>query len=89
MTDAPEPIDQWRGDLFSSAIGFATRTAELHRQKPPGETDPTLELVVDTLVSWWIDHGFSKQQIVTALRSAAESPELELEGWLSLTEPDA
>ena len=89
MTDALAPIDAWRGDVFSSAIDFATRTADLHRQRPSVEAGATLELTVDTLVSWWIDHGFSKQQIVTALRSAAESSELELEGWLSLVESDA
>jgi hypothetical protein len=79
----------WRGELFDAAISFATLTAEFHRRKPESETEPTLELVVETLVSWWIDHGFSKQQIVTALRSAAESPELEFEGWLSRVESDA
>ncbi|HWW27688.1 MAG TPA: hypothetical protein VNZ85_17525 [Caulobacter sp.] len=88
MSDASDP-DLWRGELFDAAINFATLTAELHRRKPTGEKEPTLELIVETLVSWWIDHGFSKQQIVTALRSAAESPELEFEGWLSRVESDA
>lgn len=88
MTDVAD-VDLWRNELFDKAIDFATLTAELHLRKPATETEPTLELVVETLVSWWIDHGFSKQQIVTALRSAAESPELELEGWLSRVEPDA
>ncbi|HCT25562.1 MAG TPA: hypothetical protein DIW85_05020 [Stenotrophomonas sp.] len=88
MTGAADP-DLWRDELFDAAINFATLTAELHRKKPAGEPEPTLELVVETLVSWWIDHGFSKQQITSALHAAAQSPELEFEGWLSRMDQNA
>jgi hypothetical protein len=81
--------NQWRSEILGSAIDFANLTADFHRRKPDEETEPTLELVVFTLVSWWIDQGFSKQQIATALLAASNSSELELEGWLSRIKPDA
>jgi len=81
--------DRWRSDVIGAATDFADLTADFHRRKPDEETEPTLNLVTDTLVSWWIDQGFSKQQITTALLAASTSAELELEGWLSRIKPDA
>jgi hypothetical protein len=84
-----EAQDHWRSELTSAAIDFANLTADLHRRKPDEEIEATLNLVTDTLVSWWIDQGFSKTQITIALLAASESSELELEGWLSRIKSDA
>ena len=86
MSDA---LDRWRSDLINATIDFANLSAELHRRKPSEEPEPTLNLVTDTLVSWWIDQGFSKQQITSAFLAASKSSELKLEGWLSRNKPDA
>ena len=86
MSDAQ---DHWRTEVISAAVDFANLTADLHRRKPDEEIEPTLNLAVSTLVSWWIDQGFSKQQIMKALLENSQSQELELEGWLSRIKPDA
>ena len=80
---------QWRHEISAATWDFAKITADLHRRKPKMEVDPTLDVVMTELISWWIDYGFSKDQIVESLQSGIENPDFVMEGWISRMKPDA
>ena len=65
-----------------AALVFARRCGEL--QARYGQAGDTLDEAMFNLVSWLIDYGFSKKTIVTALKRAAKSRELKMEGRLAL-----
>lgn len=50
---------QWRREVSDSTWGFAKLSADLHSRKPSEETESTLQMITEELVSWWIE-GFTQ-----------------------------